>query len=234
MAPNSAGQARKEEEHAEINLRFDPNLLQAPDEADFDAVEITLNNALERAGQAYRGEIQSQGFSDAHHFKVHLGDKTRKERKGLLIASSVGIGVTWGGFIPTQISALGIVLSSTETDRLILLLLITVLYFAVSFLTDAINDLSMGRVQHSRSALEFHKQESEESEDEQSRRNAEEFLVFLARKIVEKREEVRAQRRLRHWNSAARISNWLALALDLGFPLLVTSIAVPLLCCAIM
>lgn len=52
-----------------------------------------------------------------------LSELTRKERRNLLIASTVGIAVAKIGIIPEKISALGIDFSSSNKGALLLLLI---------------------------------------------------------------------------------------------------------------
>ena len=69
-----------------------------------------------------------------------LSDITRKERRNLLLASTVGVYVSWTGLVPTQIATLGIVLSINEQRNFLVLLSIVILYFLVAFITYGVAD----------------------------------------------------------------------------------------------
>lgn len=69
-----------------------------------------------------------------------LSDITRKERRNLLLASSIGLFVTWTGSIPTKVAPLGIELSEFNQQYFLILLSIVVGYFLVAFILYGIAD----------------------------------------------------------------------------------------------
>ena len=70
-----------------------------------------------------------------------LSDVTRRERKALLGASLVGVALSRGGLIPTEISAFGISVSTVERISLLALLSLALLYFITIFTVYAFTDL---------------------------------------------------------------------------------------------
>lgn len=84
--------------------------------------------------------------NDEHFFDVvadapppdALSERTRKERRSLLLASLLGMAITWGNLIPSQISAFGIVVSDVEQKSLLALLFFVVTYFLCGFLLYAV------------------------------------------------------------------------------------------------
>jgi len=62
-----------------------------------------------------------------------LTPESRKTRRDLLLASSVGLLVAWGGLVPTKISALGIDLSLGAQKGLTWALAIVALYLTAAF-----------------------------------------------------------------------------------------------------
>jgi hypothetical protein len=62
-----------------------------------------------------------------------LSDVARRERRNLLIASSVGVLMAHIGLLPTQISALGVVFSAPAQSSLLVLMAFVVTYFIAAF-----------------------------------------------------------------------------------------------------
>jgi hypothetical protein len=79
----------------------------------------------------------------------YLGDPlnpiSRKARRDLLAASSIGILVSIAGLVPTRISALGIDLSLPEQRGLPLVMALVVLYFIAAFVTYGLSDFFIWR-----------------------------------------------------------------------------------------
>lgn len=69
-----------------------------------------------------------------------LSDVTRRERTALLGASLLSLALVKAGLLPTEISALGLKLASSNHRALLLLLAAVVLYYLVAFLTYAASD----------------------------------------------------------------------------------------------
>ncbi len=74
-----------------------------------------------------------------------LSELARKERRNLLIASTVGILVSQGGLIPSKITALGIELSPLDQDTFIILVALTVYYFVNAFAAYGFSDFLIWR-----------------------------------------------------------------------------------------
>jgi hypothetical protein len=78
-----------------------------------------------------------------------LSDVSRRERRNLLIASSVGILMAHVGLVPTQISALGINFSAPAQSSLLVLMAFVVVYFIAAFFIYAWADfLIWGKRRH--------------------------------------------------------------------------------------
>jgi hypothetical protein len=69
-----------------------------------------------------------------------LTSESRKTRRDLLVASSVGLLVAWGGLVPTRISALGIDLSLGAQKGLTCALAVVVLYLTAAFVSYGLSD----------------------------------------------------------------------------------------------
>jgi hypothetical protein len=68
-----------------------------------------------------------------------LTEETRKERRNLLIAATVGIAIVKAGLIPKKVSALGIDADVDEKGLLWVLMGVTI-YFLIAFLVYAYSD----------------------------------------------------------------------------------------------
>lgn len=77
-----------------------------------------------------------------------LSETTRKERRALLVVSTIGIAVARVGLVPTKVPALGIEFSSTETSALVFLLSLVVLYFFLLFFVYAGADIALWRASY--------------------------------------------------------------------------------------
>jgi hypothetical protein len=75
-----------------------------------------------------------------------LTEVTRRERRNLLGVSLVSLAITMGGLIPTQISALGLIVSTSEQAGLLILLALTLVYFLLAFLIFGFTDLNNWRI----------------------------------------------------------------------------------------
>src|SRR5437870_4648464 len=62
-----------------------------------------------------------------------LSDVSRRERRNVLIASTVGTLMAHVGLVPTQISALGIAFPAPAQSSLLVLMAIVVAYFVAAF-----------------------------------------------------------------------------------------------------
>ncbi len=74
-----------------------------------------------------------------------LSEITRKERRNLLIAATVGVLVSKAGLIPSKISTFGIELSSPAQDTYIILVALTIFYFINAFVAYGISDFLIWR-----------------------------------------------------------------------------------------
>ncbi len=79
--------------------------------------------------------------------KDPLSELTRNKRKYLLLSSAVAIAIGKAGFIPTEISALGIKLQQSDQNKLVFFVSCIVLYFLISFLLYAFSDFLAWRLQ---------------------------------------------------------------------------------------
>jgi hypothetical protein len=77
-----------------------------------------------------------------------LSETTRKERRALLVVSTIGIAVARVGLVPTKVPALGIEFSSTETSALVFLLSLVVIYFFLLFFVYAGADIALWRASY--------------------------------------------------------------------------------------
>ena len=69
-----------------------------------------------------------------------LSDITRKERRNLLLASTVGAIVATMGLVPTRFSALGIDFSPPAQSSFVILVTLVILYFVLAFLFYGVAD----------------------------------------------------------------------------------------------
>lgn len=69
-----------------------------------------------------------------------LGEITRKERRNLLIAGTVGVLVAKAGLVPSKISALGIDLSAPAQDAFVMLVGLVIVYFLCAFIIYGVSD----------------------------------------------------------------------------------------------
>jgi len=74
-----------------------------------------------------------------------LSDISRRERRNLLIASTVGALMVHAGLIPKHISALGIDFEAPEQSSVLVLTAIVVGYFVAAFVTYAMADFMIWR-----------------------------------------------------------------------------------------
>lgn len=74
-----------------------------------------------------------------------LGEITRKERRNLLIASSVGAIMVHAGLVPSDISALGIKFSPPAQGSILLLAAAVIGYFVFAFVIYALADFMIWR-----------------------------------------------------------------------------------------
>src|SRR2546423_1716731 len=69
-----------------------------------------------------------------------LSDVARKERRNLLIASTVGILVATTGLVPTRLSTLGIEFSPPEQTYFVILMAGVIAYFVIAFVVYGVSD----------------------------------------------------------------------------------------------
>ena len=74
-----------------------------------------------------------------------LSDVSRRERRNLLIASTVGVLIAQVGLVPTHISALGIDFPAPAQSSFLLLVAAVVGYFVIAFLIYAFADFILWR-----------------------------------------------------------------------------------------
>lgn len=74
-----------------------------------------------------------------------LSDITRKERRNLLIASTIGVLVSKAGLIPSKLSTFGIEFSPPAQDTFVMIVAFTVLYFIGAFMIYGISDFLIWR-----------------------------------------------------------------------------------------
>lgn len=98
-----------------------------------------------------------------------LSEVTRRERRGLLGVSLLGVAVVQTGLLPTEISALGVKLAAADQKMLVILLAIVCLYFLLAFVTYAASDFVAWQVslhsaisQHVRESVEMRNDEYEQ------------------------------------------------------------------------
>jgi hypothetical protein len=75
-----------------------------------------------------------------------LTEVTRKERRTLLVVSTVGIIMVKSGLVPSRITALGIEFAKTDQRALIVALGAVVTYFVAAFVIYAVSDMVAWRV----------------------------------------------------------------------------------------
>lgn len=79
-----------------------------------------------------------------------LSETTRKERRALLLVSTVAIAVAKTGLVPKRVPALGIEFSPTESSALLILLSLVIAYFLVAFVVYALADIALWRASYHR------------------------------------------------------------------------------------
>lgn len=73
-----------------------------------------------------------------------LSDITRKERRNLLFASTVGCAIVSMDMVPTKLSALGIDFSSPAQSSFLILVAVVIAYFFFAFVTCGLADFLSG------------------------------------------------------------------------------------------
>lgn len=87
----------------------------------------------QKAGEASSPRNEARTASAARAVADALTEVTRKERRNLLAVSALLIALTFGGLIPTEITALGITFAGRQRTALLLLLTGTNIYFLIAF-----------------------------------------------------------------------------------------------------
>src|SRR5690348_8160379 len=77
-----------------------------------------------------------------------LSDVSRRERRNLLIASVVGVLVSYVGLVPTRISALGIEFPAPAQNSFLVLIALVICYFIAAFLIYSLADFFIWRKRH--------------------------------------------------------------------------------------
>ena len=75
-----------------------------------------------------------------------VSNNTRQKRRKLLIISGMGVGIKKTGLIPTEISSLGINLSSSNQETFQIFLAFIVVYFLIGFLIYGFSDFIAWRI----------------------------------------------------------------------------------------
>ena len=78
-------------------------------------------------------------FSD--RLREPLNETTRRTRRNLLAAATVGVVITKVGLVPSKISAFGIGFSQANQKSLLILLIFVIVYFLVTFITYVSSEL---------------------------------------------------------------------------------------------
>lgn len=69
-------------------------------------------------------------------------DSTMKERRNLLTASLLGILVAYVGIVPESLPVFGVEFAANEQDNLLIIFLLIIIYFAISFYVRAFSDVA--------------------------------------------------------------------------------------------
>ena len=69
-------------------------------------------------------------------------DSTMKERRNVLTASLLGILVAYVGIVPESLPVFGVEFAANEQDNLLIILLLIMIYFAISFYLRAFSDVA--------------------------------------------------------------------------------------------
>lgn len=77
-----------------------------------------------------------------------ISEQTVKERKYLLIASAVGLFISFTGSVPTKFSALGIEFSAKEQSAFVIAIIVIVLYFLLAFIIYGWSDFLRWRIEY--------------------------------------------------------------------------------------
>jgi len=129
-----------------------------------------------------------------------LSKVTRKERRNLLIANSLGFVMIKVGVIPTKISALGIEFSLSDQRALLAFTALLIGYFLISFLLYSATDLIAWRIAISRTRLNILK-------------------ISELHTGVDEAEVREIRRRLMRWALSSRPVSFIRAILDFGFPI---------------
>ncbi|MDH4188023.1 MAG: hypothetical protein OEV08_13610 [Nitrospira sp.] len=84
-----------------------------------------------------------------------LGELSRKERRMSLLISTMALGISQVGLVPTKIVGFGVEFSIIDRPAILWLLTATVLYFMVTFLSYAIPDFLAWRVRYNKFQYEL-------------------------------------------------------------------------------
>jgi hypothetical protein len=163
-----------------------------------------------------------------------LADETRKIRKSLLIWCLISVALTVGGLFPTEVTILGLKVTSTNKTVLLSIVGAVILYFLVSFLIYGAADFSSW----------YFRQRS--TEWEQDVANYDEFKKDLLAKnkmSIEERELMESQERslgsiwrgtdaIKKYERIAATTPYLSVSraiLDFGLPIVCSFVAIYLL-----
>ena len=76
-----------------------------------------------------------------------LRDRTREERKNLLLASAIGLVIARAGLVPSKISFLGVEFTNAQANSLLRIAAAAVGYFIVAFMIYALSDWLIWRME---------------------------------------------------------------------------------------
>jgi len=94
-----------------------------------------------------------------------LQEVTKKKRKSLLGFCIILVATIKGGIVPSKIPALGIELTSTNQNSLLVLIGLIVAYFLIGFIIYSISDYIAWRVRFLSSVAEYFSEKGEISDD---------------------------------------------------------------------
>jgi hypothetical protein len=107
-----------------------------PDTPDWIKANAELTRRSETQDSALRSMVpRERDIADP------LSDVTRRERRSLLLVDAVLLAIVLGNLVPTQVEALGITVSKTERNAVLVLLAGVALYLLMGFVIYALADL---------------------------------------------------------------------------------------------
>lgn len=140
-----------------------------------------------------------------------LSEITRKERRNLLLVSSIGILMIKAEIVPTKISALGVELSLSNQSAFLYFIALLVIYFSIAFVLYAISDFVAWRIQFHKTILSILTERTEEDV-------ANEKMNYS--KVVDK---------LVFWTNVSKPASLFRAILEFAFPIMYGVVALSLL-----